>query len=132
MRVPSAKRLVDSFRDLDYAGANLIRRLAKAVDEPDKLIDKSCPATAAYVRRMHTSPYDSHMWRTTVALHAMDKILGMSGVESLGPASGSSHSPPYEYMNAGDAYATTLIYKRATDSLSIGNWGDIAGRHPSW
>jgi hypothetical protein len=38
----------------------------------------------------------------------------------------------YEYLNTGDTYGTTLIYRRKTDTLSIGNWGDVAERHPSW
>ncbi len=36
------------------------------------------------------------------------------------------YAPPYEYCNAGDPYSATLIYKRATDTLLIAGWGDIA------
>jgi hypothetical protein len=31
----------------------------------------------------------------------------------------------------GDTYATTLIYKRSSDRLSIGSWGDIVERYGS-
>lgn len=116
-------------------GAELIRKLAKNVDNVEKLeaiVNEHCPKTASYVRQMHASPYDSHMWRVTVALDAMNHILGTHGVEGLGSGSGPSYAPPYEYLNAGDPYSATLIYKRSSDTLSIGNWGDIAERHPEW
>lgn len=115
--------------------ANLIRKLAKHVDDAEKLeeiVNEHCPKTADYVRRMHSSPYGSHMWRVTVALDAMNHIIGAYGVEGLGSGSGPSYAPPYEYLNMGDTYAATLIYKRSSDTLSIGNWGDIAERHPEW
>jgi hypothetical protein len=125
---------MQTFR-LDSEQANLIRKLAKNTDEPEKLselVEAYCPATVQYVHRMHSSPWDSHMWRVTVALHAMNEIMAMYGVEGLGPTSGPSYAPPYEYLNAGDTYNTTLIYRRSTDTLSIGTWGDIAEKHPSW
>ncbi len=33
-----------------------------------------------------------------------------------------------KYINMGDTYAATLIYKRATDNLFISTWGDIVER----
>lgn len=135
MRAPSVKTLLSAFPDLSHKDALLIRRLAHETDSPDTLantIDQFVPGTARYVRSMYSNPYDSHMWRVTVVLHAINEILGTYGVEALGPARGSSQSTPYEYLNTGDPYTTTLIYKRATDTLSVGAWGDIAERHPSW
>ena len=79
---------------------------------------------------MYSDPYNSHMWRVTVALHAIDKIMGTYGVEPLGPVGTSG--PPYEYLNTGDSYGTTLIYRKSTDNLFIGDWGSIAERHPNW
>lgn len=38
--------------------------------------------------------------------------------------------PPYEYLDSGDSYNATLIYKRATDNLYIGCWSTIAERMP--
>lgn len=134
MKAPSANTLMETFNISDEQ-AKLIRNIAKNVDEPEKLsgiVEKNCPDTVAYVGKMHSSPWHSHMWRVTIALHAIDKIVGSYGVEGLGPTEGSSYAPPYEYLNMGDTYATTLIYKRSTNSLSIGNWGDIVERHPSW
>ncbi len=135
MRCPSAKSLVATFRDLDTKAANLIRRIAKAADDADaleKIIDKECPKTAAYVRSCYNNPYNSQMWRTTVALHAIDILIGGCGVEALGPAQGRSQSPPYEYINVGDTYALTLVYKHATDNLYISSWGNVVEAHPNW
>lgn len=134
MRMPSLKVLQDRLK-LSAEQGKLLRALGRAVDDGEvlsALIDARAPQTAAYVRSMHSSPYDSHMWRVTVALHAMDTILGTYGVEPLGPTSGPSYAPPYEYLNTGDTYGTTLIYRRKTDTVSIGDWGSIAERHPNW
>ncbi len=130
MRCPSATTLVATFRDLDRKGALLIRRLAKAVHDPSalaRLIERECPETHAYARSCYSDPYASGMWRRTMALHAIDRVLGTHGVEPLGEVHMTA-GPPYEYCNAGDTYATTLIYKRGCDRLFIGNWGDIVER----
>jgi hypothetical protein len=134
MRCPSKSRLMLDLH-LDSKQALLIRRLAKAVDSPGTLhdlVERRCPKTAAYVRSMYSWPYDCPMWRETVALAAMDEVVGTFGVEALGPDIGGPTAPPYEYLNTGDTYGATLIYRRETDTLIIGSWGDIAERHPNW
>jgi hypothetical protein len=134
MRAPSSQNLQSQLR-LTPEQAKLVRALAHAADDGEvlaALVEGSVPKTAEYVRSMHSDPYNSHMWRVTVALHAMDVVVGTFGVEALGPTSCPSYAPPYEYLNTGDAYAATLIYRRKTDTLSIGSWGDITARHPSW
>lgn len=134
IKMPSATRLMSTF-GISRADANLLRSIGHAVDNADTLranIDLSCPETAAYVRTLYSDPYTSHMWRVTVALHAMDVILGTHGVEALGGSSDSVKAPPFEYLNAGDTYATTLVFCRASCTITIATWGDIAERHPSW
>lgn len=129
---PSAKALIEAFK-ISADDAKKIRILCKLVDERDALSDfiaNECPDTQKYVSSMYNSPYNSGMWRRTVVLHAIDRLVGGHGIEPLGPVAMSG--PPYEYVNMGDTYATTLIYKKSNDRLSIGNWGDIAERHPSW
>jgi len=128
---PSIKKLRETF-DLDAAQAKLIKDLCAARDDRDALqtlIEARCPATHGYTIVCCTDPYHGRLWRTTLVLHAVNCILDMSGVESLDPDGDfRMHPPAYEYCNAGDTYATTLIYKRATDRLFIGNWGDIVER----
>lgn len=134
MRCPSPKRLKAAFPQLTDAQVRVIRLLAALAGDGTLLkqaVSLYAPmATVQYVRQMHSSPYSSQMWRVTVVLHAIDDILGTHGVEALGPDVGGSNPPPYEYLNSGDTYGTTLIYTRATDTLRIGCWGDIAERHP--
>jgi hypothetical protein len=135
MRVPSVKALTEAFPRLSPDNAKLIRALGIEVDNPDRLrelIETHVPATERYVRSLYSDPYDSDIWRVTVALHAMDQIMGTHGVEGLGPTRSGDYAPAYEYLNTGDTYATTLIYDRARDALKIGSWGDIAERHPEW
>ena len=102
MRSPSVKALTAAFRDLDAKGARKIKKLAAEAGS-----------------------------NTLAALREMDKILDTHGVEALLPLN-YYKSAPYEYLNAGDAYATTLIYTRATNTLRIGCWGDIVEAHPEW
>ena len=135
MKAPSAKTLLSKFKQLSAEDAKLIRAIAAASADGDdlkKLIDARVPATASYVRSMHSDPYRSKLWRTTVALHAMNEVLGTHGVEGLGPPRGGDYAPPYEYLNTGDTYAATLIYDRDRDRLFVGSWGDIAEDHPEW
>lgn len=132
MRCPSATRLVEAFRDLDRKQADLIRRIAHATDDRHalaSLIERECPDTHAYARWCYNDPFDSQIWRVTMAMHAIDRVLGTHGVEGLGPPRSGDYAPPFEYCNAGDTYAATLIYTRATDTLRIGCWGDIVEKH---
>lgn len=134
MKAPTKKRLLETFRDLTPITADLIRHLAHATDDPVRLSglihgNEALRATAEYARRCYNDPFDSGMWRTTMALHAIDVLLGTHGVESLGHVS-MHDGPPYEYCNAGDPYTTTLIYHRDADALRIGCWGDIAEKMP--
>lgn len=137
MRSPSIKRLTTEF-DITVEEAKLVKALCAARDNEDALrtlISEKCPATHVYERSLHSSGYSSRMWRTTLVLHALDKILNTCGVEALrkdGDFGESRHgyAPKYEYLNTGDPYSTTLMYKRDTDNLYIGCWGSVVeGRH---
>jgi hypothetical protein len=135
MRAPSEKTLLSTFSQLTSESAKLVRMFAKGADDGarlETLVEAYAPATAKYVRSMHSNPYRSSIWRVTVALHAINEIMGTYGVEGLGPPRGGDYAPPYEYLNTGDTYATTLIYSRDGNNLRIGSWGDIAERHPEW
>lgn len=132
MRCPTVATLTAAFRDLTPDRARLIRQLAHSVDDRDAiraLIKRECPSTHAYACRCYNDPYDSGMWRRTMALHAIDAALGTYGVEPLGEVS-MRHGPPYEYCNAGDTYATTLVYDRDRDRLIVTSYGDIVESDP--
>ena len=134
MKTPSVKALRATFRDLTAEQASLIKRLAAARDDREALatiLESECPVTWAYLRSCYNDPLSSRMWRTTMVLHAIDTIVGTCGVEALGDGEGPSYAPPFEYLNAGDTYAATLVYKRASDRLFVGCWGDVAERLPA-
>ena len=133
----SPTELMESFRDLSWWKAQVIKRLCALADKPEELenfIDSYCPGTSAYARQCYTSPYNTKMWRRTMVLHAVNDLIDGHGVEPLGPMDDWSvgYAPPYEYVNMGDSYSVTLIYDRDEDSLTIGSWGDIAEAHPEW
>ena len=135
MRAPSMKALQSEFSRLSTDEARLIRALAGAAGDGEKLrglVDKRVPATSNYVRSMHSDPYRSQLWRNTVALHAINEVLGTYGVEGLGPARSGDYAPSYEYLNMGDPYVTTLIYDRDGDRIFVGSWGDLVEKHPEW
>jgi hypothetical protein len=132
--MPSSQNL-QSALNLTPEQAKLVRAIGHATDDEEilsSLIEAHVPETHKYVLSMSGDPYSSHMWRGTVALHAMDTIIGTHGVEGFGPRSAHSYAPAYEYLNTGDSYGTTLIYRRKTNTITIGDWGSIAERHPSW
>lgn len=127
MRMPSMKRLVSDL-NLSIEDAHFIRAIGHAVDRADalKVVLDTDPRTAPLARDVDGTL--NAMWRRTYALRAMNAILGTHGVEGIGGHDTPFSGPPYEYLNAGDTYATTLIWTRATDTIRIGCWGDIAER----
>lgn len=140
MRVPTKQQLVAAFRDLTPAHAQLIRQIGHAADDEEdlkKLLHHlgsigTLPKTAKYISPLHSRLWSSQIWRITFALHAMNEIMDTYGVEGLGPPRSGDYAPPYEYLNTGETYDTTLIYRRSDNSLNIGSWGDVAERHPDW
>lgn len=133
MKTPSVKALLAAFRDLTPADAGMIKGLARAVDHTEQLqlLLDSIPAKGE-----HTGGTDAacanRMWRRAYVLRAIDAILGTYGVEALTLESERDNytsGPRFEYLNAGDTYATTLIYDSHADTLRIGCWGDIAERY---
>jgi hypothetical protein len=125
---PSIKALKSKL-NLNTAQAKLIKLLCAARDKPEslrELIGFNCADTRKYADACYSDPYASRMWRTTLVLHAVCDILSTESVEPLGENSRAPYAPDYEYCNVGDPYTPTLIYKRETDRLFIGCYGDIA------
>ena len=120
--------------------AGLIKRLTAAADRPGELrnildrASRQIPGTVQYFYSIgggSRGTLDHHRhWRRTIILDAVNELVGGYGVEALGPRGSfsSGGSPRYEYVNMGDTYATTLIYRTKTDNLFIGDWGSIVER----
>lgn len=125
MKTPSVKNLCETFRDLTVEQAGLIKRIARAVDDPEALAEILGDSSVIH---------DNKMWRRTRALAAIDRIVGTHGVEALSHPDDDgcfTLGPRWEYLNTGDTYAATLVYHRDADAIRIGSWGDIAERLPS-
>lgn len=135
MRAPSLKTLMQPLgMSLTREQALAVRKLAKTRDDPDALRDliaahPMMTRTARHARQCYSDPYDSRMWRTTMALAAMDEVCGTYGVEPLGAPRSMREGPPFEYLNNGDPYTATLLYTLATDTLRVACWGDVVERH---
>ncbi len=64
---------------------------------------------------------------TTAKLSIADEILGTHGIEYVRQGH-NTKSPAFEYCNAGDPYALTLIHFIATGFLKVGCYGGIVER----
>lgn len=137
MRCASHLSLMNAFPGLAWKEREAIRKLCANADQPDDLealINQEHPKTEQYARSLCHSPWGSRMWRRTLILHAVDKVIGTFGVEALGPEDSDDPRsvPPYEVLNAGDVYSTTLIYNTSADRLFVGCEGDVREAHPEW
>jgi|ETNvirenome_6_85_1030632.scaffolds.fasta_scaffold17428_2 hypothetical protein len=124
MRCPSAKRLKSEL-GVGTWGAETIRSLCAAVDDPDELesiIEQKLPGTDTWVRSLHRSPFGSRIWRRSAVLEGANEVIDAHGVEHI---PGSERVGTIDYLNMGDTYAATLIYKWDTDNLWISSWGDV-------
>ncbi len=132
MRTPSIERLMALFpKDIDRTRAKIIKKLAhlhtggrNARELLELVVRDNCPRTISWADTCLGNPFHNGLWRTTMTLSAIDELCGTCGVESFGPTD-SCYAPAYEYLNTGDLYTRTLVYKRATDNLYIASPGDI-------
>lgn len=74
---------------------------------------------ASYARQCHNEPSTIHLRRI-----AIDALIDTCGVEYLGKTRRSDD--PVYYCNAGDTYATTIIF--SGPHLRVGCWGDLIER----
>lgn len=130
MKTPSKKDLMNVF-DISPKKADLIRELMlAAADEASRELsdivesEPELKQTDIYVRNLYNNPYNSYMWSVTVALHGVNTLVDGHGVEPLGEVSMSG--PPFEYINMGDPYMTTLIFNHEDNELFIGDWATVA------
>lgn len=117
-RVPPAAKIAAELR-IDDATARRIRKILKG-DEDPRTVDR----TDAWVRSCYHEP----RWREQ-AEHAVDVLLETHGVEALFATGGRKSQrigwPEFTYCNAGDTYATTLVFDHRTDAVLITTWGDM-------
>lgn len=113
MRLPSVNTLQTVF------GSN-----AKSARE--LLEKKASPSDYKCVREWVDQCYCKPTYIEKLML-ALDHLAGTHGVEGI--FNGCAEWPDYEYLNAGDAYAPTLIYSRLKGTFRVACWGDIVERN---
>lgn len=136
-RFPTAQRLVDSniAPDLETAEvARLLWRQVWANPERQRLkyglstpVLDELPGTRAWLR----SSYNDHT-PISIRREALNELLGFQGVE---PLYKTRHEPGFgqvstdqviaRYLNAGDPYVATLIFRVNSTGPTIGCWGDL-------
>ena len=117
MNLPGVKTLTQ-IKDCTRKDALKIRAIlaCKNVDAVTELSG----AALEYVRRCYNRP-PLQMAKLT----AVDAILHTHGVEFI-PRGRGARSPSIEYCNAGDTYATTIMWTGGR--YRVGCWGDIVER----
>lgn len=113
-RVPSLKTL----QRLEWATdaqRQAIRALIRGTTPPDD---------HASVRQWEAQCYHplSHLAKL---LCALDEVCETSGVEVIETPEGGIQA---EYLNTGDTYTTTLIYRYDTGQFTVESWGDLIER----
>ena len=110
---------------LDY------RPRPRKLGEADRAYWRRVARTArAALRRLLALPEYRHAHRSFAVRDAMllaerQCETGTFGVERIAKGH-NQRSPAIEYLNAGDTYATTLLYVRGR--FRVGCWGDIVER----
>jgi hypothetical protein len=107
---------------IDKQTAQTVRGLVKGTIDPETV----SPKTVQWVGQCYNRPGE-----VALILSALNDVLGMYGVEGLGKNDCHPYNPPFEYLNTGDSYATTIVYKSTTDHFFISSWGDVAENNPS-
>src|SRR5690606_2822655 len=117
MRCASVESLM-AIHHVDEQTAKLVRAVwrAKSRDE----IIAACPESANYGRSFYNRPTLRACKRD-----AVNRLIGTHGVEYLGVSRRSGND--VYYCNAGDGYATTVIFSGNT--LRVGCWADMVERN---
>lgn len=113
---PPANAIADAFR-VDLETAKLARRLIRG---EERVTDNPLfPRTNRWISDCHNKPS-----RVELILSALDETLATCGVEPVW----SDHDqfwPVAEYLNTGDTYSATLLFRRDTGTFRLTTWGDF-------
>ena len=114
-----------SLLDVDRQTAKRIRGIVKKTIDPED--ETLFPKTYKWSQSCYSAP-------TTGALemHALNELLNGFGVEGLGKGDDDyGYTPPFEFINLGDPYNTTIIRNNRSGTYFISTWGDVAERNPA-
>ena len=114
VRAPSIKTLTRDLR-ITREEAKTVRGLIKGDIDPEDI-----EATDRWIRQCYNRP-----WESSLIMHAIDATIGTCGVECIGDEDKEAHeSADFDYCNAGDTYAATIIRDNNTGRYFVGCWGD--------
>lgn len=146
LRFPSVAKLLEHRVAEDRLTAELARLIWKRVWARNQAQDlrrgydadilELLPATASWVQQSWNCPHS-----ISIRKHALNEVLGMSGVEPLyrqrkerinGQWESVSTDIVFaEYLNSGDPYVPTLIWRVGSNGDPfIGCWGDLPEVQP--
>lgn len=122
--VSSGPASLPSVKKLKEIAGDRAKELRKILEirkrsELEAVLEKY-PATASWYRQCY-HPMPLQVAKLSIA----SEITGDCGVEHI-PAGRGSKPPAIDYVNAGDAYAPTLMWCRGR--YQVGCWGDIVER----
>jgi len=85
---------------------------------------------ARYARSQFNKLVDSPEYKWSHESHAVVEALLRTEAKfpelgTFGPE--GSYEPEFQYLNTGDPYGTTVVYRKGR--FYAGNWGDIAERY---
>jgi hypothetical protein len=110
-RVPSVNSLLEAFEEkIGYERVMIARGIMKNRIRPDAV-----KQTDSWIRSCYHEP-SFHEKK----MHALNVVLKMYGVEEILDSRGNLAC---EYLNAGDTYATTLLFYNGL--YHIGTWGEL-------
>ena len=118
---PPAAAIAAAFR-VDLDTAKLARRLIRG---EERIRDNpALPKTNRWRNSCHHEPR-----RIELILAALNECLECHGVEAFRSRHGSQYEAAAEYLNTGDTYSPTLLFRHDTGTFRLTTWGDFFERN---
>lgn len=122
MKHPTVEELCAAFGTIDRKIASHMVHLCQYEATPEQLCEfirkkKVLERTRNYAWSLPECPYETALGCRRLVLYSLNYLLGMRGARRW--------CAGYEYLDAGDPQALTLIYEESTDTLHIGCWADF-------
>ena len=118
---PPARRIADAFQ-VDLSTARLARRIIRG--EESIADNPALPETNRWRNSCHNEPR-----RIELILAALNECLECFGVEAFRSRHGSQYEAIAEYLNTGDTYSATILFRHDTGTFRITTWGDFYERN---
>ena len=78
------------------------------------------PKTTAWVCSCYNEPS-----RISRILSALNELLNCHGVEALRSRESGMYAAAVEWLNTGDTYSPTLLFRHDTGTFKVTTWGDF-------